>query len=127
MTEEMERDRFDIVRLVIGDGFVFAVSKNGELLPGVFWDEEQASVAIEFDTTYIESRTFGRTFVAIPARGLPPGYLLFVLYDGDVIVGIVIWGPRGIFPDVFLDLAEAVAAAQRQYDEYRAPKSGYDW
>jgi hypothetical protein len=123
--ENEERDVFDVVKLEKDGGFLFIVFKNGFPLPGFYWDEEQASVSIEFETGVAEKKTHGKRLMATSARGLPPGYLIFELYDGGEFLGFVIWGPTGILPDVYASPEEAVAAAARQYEARRAPDPAF--
>ncbi|PZU82839.1 MAG: hypothetical protein DI528_18585 [Shinella sp.] len=124
MTVE-DTDYYEIARLEKDGGFVFVVFLNGRPLPIVYWDETQTSVAIEFLTGLRERKTFGKRLIATSAQGLPPGYLLFELYDGEDFLGFVVWGPTGILPGVHPSPSLAVEAAVADYDDRRAPEAGY--
>ena len=116
-----EENIYEIATLESGDALLAIVFMNGEPLPTVFENEVQASVYIDFVAQTTKPKASRKHLVSVPAKGLPPGYLVFALYEDGEFRGIIVWGPLGILPDVYPDMAEAVAAASRDFEHRRPP------
>jgi hypothetical protein len=98
---------------------------DGRPVPLLFYDDDQANTYLLF-----QGRNDARVhkgikhLVALPKEGLPPGYLLFAVYDGEGFIGVVVWGAHGILPQIFPNEALALAHAIADY-ESKVPNSDF--